>query len=98
MPLLTKQTVIRQLLVRAHAYPEASDSAQGIARWWLEPAEAVDMQLLAEALDFLVAQGVFAVRVGPDGRARWLRVGSDAALQRMLAQLPPQPDGDEGHA
>lgn len=96
MPLLTKPAVIRQLLVYADANPEASDSAQGIARWWLKPAEAVDMLVVIEALEFLAAQGVFVEVSGPDGRLRWRRVGSDALLREVLAKLPPGDGSEEG--
>ena len=92
MPLLTKQAVIRQLLVYADVFPQASDSAIGIARWWIEPAEGVDMQVLADALDFLTAQGVFAEAVGADGRRRWRRLASTAHLRRVLAQHGRQGD------
>lgn len=92
MPLLTKQAVIRQLLVYADAFPEASDSAIGIARWWLDPAEAVDMQVLVDALEFLTAEGVFAQAVGADGRRRWRRVARTAHLRRVLARYGQQGD------
>lgn len=98
MPLLTKHAVIRQLLVYAAAYPEASDTPQGIARWWLKPAEAVDMLVLDAALEFLADQGAFAPVQAPDARVRWRRVGSDTLLHELLAQFPPATGGEPEEA
>lgn len=81
----TMPALVRQLLMYSRAHPDASDSADGIARWWLDPHVPVDVQALDEALEFLVARGAFAQRRATDGRRRFRRVGSDALLQQLLA-------------
>lgn len=86
MPNVTTPALVRQLLMYAQANPNASDSAQGIARWWLDPKESVNLQALEEALDFLVSRGAFAERLGADGRRSYRRICSDFHLQQLLAQ------------
>lgn len=86
MPNFTTAAIVRQLLMYTHANPNASDSAQGIARWWLDPRVGVDLQALAQALDFLIERGVFAERLGTDGRRSYRRIGSDTQLQQLLAE------------
>jgi hypothetical protein len=98
MPNVKTKTVVRDLLMYVQANPNASDSAQGIARWWLDPAKEVDVHALADALKFLVDQGVFAERVGTDGRRSYRRSCSDAKVIELLAslQLPAAPAGERG--
>jgi hypothetical protein len=80
--------LVRQLLMYSRVNPNASDSAEGIARWWLPPDPAVDMQALDEALEFLVARGAFEERQATDGRRRFRRIGSAALLDQLLAETP----------
>ena len=87
MPYSTTPALVRQLLMYTHEKPNASDSAQGIARWWLDPRVCVDLRALGEALEFLVDRGVFAERLAADGRRSYRRIGSDAQLQQLLAEL-----------
>jgi len=98
MPNVKTKTLVRDLLMYVHANPDASDSAQGIARWWLDPKKEVDVQVLADALKFLVDKGVFAERVAADGRRSYRRSCSDAALLELLVSLQPPvaPSGDSG--
>ena len=86
MPHFTTPAIVRQLLMYTHANPNASDSAEGIARWWLDPRVCVDLQALGEALDFLVERGVFAERLAADGRRSYRRIGTDRQLQQLLAE------------
>jgi hypothetical protein len=87
MPDLTTQALVCQLLRYAHANPHASDSAEGIARWWLDPKEGVDVQVLREALEMLVRQGIFEERVATDGRRSYRRSCPDAELRKLLGEL-----------
>jgi hypothetical protein len=98
MPNVKTKTLVRDLLMYVHANPDASDSAQGIARWWLDPVKEVDVQVLADALTFLVDNGVFAERVAADGRRSYRRSCSDATLIELLASLQPPvaPSDDSG--
>lgn len=92
MPNITTQAIVCQLLMYVQANPTASDSAQGIARWWLDTKEGVDVQILGEALNFLIARGVFAERVATDGRLSYRRICSDAQTQELLAAVQPRRD------
>jgi len=89
MPNVQTKTLVRDLLMYVQANPNASDSAQGIARWWLDPSKEVDVQVLEDALKFLVDKGVFAERLVADGRRSYRRSGSDSTLLELLASLPP---------
>jgi hypothetical protein len=86
MPDLRTPALLRQLLMYAQENPNASDSAQGIARWWLDPKDGLNLQALDEALDFLVSRGVFAERLAADGRRSYRRTCSDLHLQQLLAE------------
>jgi len=85
-PRPTMPDLVRELLRYSCANPNASDSAEGIARWWLDAPAGVDMQALEEALAFLVARGAYAERLAADGRRRYRRICSDSMLQLLLAQ------------
>lgn len=61
------EAIERQLSAYLIANPEASDTAEGIARWWLR-LELVDAEALATALDRLVEHGILERESGPDGR------------------------------
>jgi phosphatidate phosphatase APP1 len=53
--------------VRAH--PNASDTLEGVARWWVaSEAEHAPLDFLQRALDTLADQQVLSRRVLPDGR------------------------------
>jgi hypothetical protein len=81
------QPLIRQLLAHVAAHPGASDTAEGIARWWLNPKEWVDMHELTAALDVLVARGVMAEQHAADGRCRYRRIGTAQQIAVLRAEL-----------
>ena len=59
------------------ANPEAADSAEGIARWWLPPALAEESPAMVEdALERLVTAGVILRRPMPDGRVLYAKKGA----------------------
>ena len=86
MPPASPAALARQLMMYTRDNPDACDSAAGIARWWLEPGQPVDMPALAQALDTLVAQEVFAERIATDGRRSFRRSCSRERLQRLLSE------------
>lgn len=65
------------------ANPLASDTAEGIYRWWLGGAEC-SMDELLRALAWMKEQGLMEEQVALDGRARYRRSATDAELRRML--------------
>ena len=91
---LTTPARERQLLMYAQTHPNASDSTPGIARWWLDPGQAVNLQALDEALEMLVRRGAFADKLAADGRRSYRRIGSDVLLQQLLAETR----SDNGHS
>jgi len=59
------------LLEYAESNPHASDTLDGIGRWWLTNANSVSREDLSRALDKLVAEGRFDTHISPDGQCRW---------------------------
>jgi DNA-binding GntR family transcriptional regulator len=55
---------IREYLV---AHPRATDSADGIAQWWLGDEAAASVQLVRRALERLVADGTVRVIASASG-------------------------------
>jgi hypothetical protein len=88
---IATQALVCELLAYVNANPTASDSAAGIHRWWLDPAQGIDMQTLNDALNYLVGRGAFSEVLAADGRRRYRRSCSDSQLQLLLAELEPRP-------
>jgi len=65
------------------ANPLASDTAEGIYRWWLGADECSMVKLLG-ALDWMKEHGLMEEQVALDGRARYRRSAKDVDLKRML--------------
>lgn len=74
------QELVRYLL----AHPGASDTAEGIARWWFESEDGVSPLELKKALDHLVAVGLIEASSAGDGRVRYRRRAGAAALRAFL--------------
>ena len=66
-----------QVLTLAHGiecyleqHPNAADSLEGIQRWWLARHRYAEDALKVErALEWLIAKGIVARRILPDGKA-----------------------------
>jgi hypothetical protein len=65
------------------ANPLASDTPEGIYRWWLGPDEC-SMDQLLRALAWMKGHGLMDEQVALDGRARYRRSANDAELKRTL--------------
>jgi predicted transcriptional regulator len=68
--------------------PDAEDTVEGIASWWLLKEEVkrrtTDVQ---EALQELVENGLVLQRVGPDQRSRYLlNIGKQSEVEALLTQ------------
>lgn len=64
---------IRSYLIENTA---AGDTASGIRQWWLpEPHKQVDVAIVEQALERLVAQGLVTVRVLPSGANLYFGLG-----------------------
>ncbi len=60
--------IARELEQYVSLYPTAADTPEGIARWWLDRSEQPALNLVEAALDLLIARGVLASRMLPDGK------------------------------
>lgn len=58
--------VVDAILRYLHAHPEAVDSAEGIAKWWLPEGWCVDVHTVEAALTRLLQQGLIRRRVNID--------------------------------
>src|SRR5262245_45683908 len=59
--------LVKQLSRYLHDHPHASDTPQGIARWWLEPDLVYEMTQLDEALRSLEGRGLIEPLRAADG-------------------------------
>jgi len=65
-----RNTVVEELLAYWLRHPHASDTLEGICRWWLAGA-AVPPPRVEAALAWLVERGAVAVYRSADGRSRY---------------------------
>jgi hypothetical protein len=66
--------------------PQACDTLDGIADWWLGPGP-VPREALAGALARMEHAGLVARQRGPDGVTRYRRAALDAAVDAGLDRL-----------
>jgi hypothetical protein len=70
--------------------PLASDTPEGIYRWWLG-RDGWSMDNLLRALSWMKEQGLMEEQVALDGRTRYRRSAKDVELQRMLEDCDALP-------
>jgi hypothetical protein len=87
--------VVHALVTYLLAHPQASDTAEGIARWWLRADSPVNSTLLQQALDWMKGQGLIESVVAGDGRVRWRRSEDAESFERAVAELGLPPDRRE---
>jgi hypothetical protein len=88
---------VQQLSHYLWRHPNACDTAEGIARWWLLGARTPPpLPVVLSALDHLVALGLLQAHRATDGRVRYRRPPADAAhdaqLQALAGSAWQQPD------
>ena len=54
------------------SHPDAADTAEGIAKWWLPPEQAADTGTVLSALARLEAQGLIRRRINADQHELYL--------------------------
>lgn len=74
---------IRALAQYLRDRPRASDSADGIRRWWLEGL-VVTADELEKALTWMKQHGLIADTQAADGRVRYHRIATDAQLDAVV--------------
>lgn len=70
--------LVRMLLLYLSRHPFASDTPQGMARWWLDDSAAVREATLLQALAWLEEQQLIERVTAPDGRVRFRRRAAHA--------------------
>jgi hypothetical protein len=58
--------VVDAILRYLHSHPDAVDTVEGIAKWWLPPEKCSDARIVEEALARLEAQGLVHRRTNAD--------------------------------
>ncbi len=84
-------TIVQHVCHHLRVHPQASDTPEGIAHWWVDADLPVPMAAVEAALERLVRAGVVEPQpVAADGRVRYRRTAaaSDARLQAI--ELDPQ--------
>lgn len=75
---------IRALAQHLRDHPHASDSAEGIRRWWLPEGLSVTSEELEKALTWMKQQGLIDDTQAADGRVRFRRIASDEQLDAIV--------------
>lgn len=80
--------LVKDLCRYLRANPQACDTADGIARWWLD-AGPQDRPHLQRALDYLEREGLIENLSAADGRRRYRRRAeapqADARMDALIA-------------
>ncbi len=74
MKSVMKSATIEKLIAYGNKNPNASDRAEGIARWWVK----MPLEEVLPALESLVEQGTWEKLKGHDGALYRPRNGSDS--------------------
>lgn len=69
----THTEIVDAILRYLDAHPDAVDSAEGIAKWWLPEAWCVDVQSVEAALARLLRQGLIRRRENADRHVLYSR-------------------------
>lgn len=92
--------LVRMLSRYLRDNPQASDTPDGIASWWLQLNWFRYQNLICAALAWLVRAGLVEDVRSPDGRVRYRRVQTDDAFAALaeLADGSIDPDPQNGDA
>ena len=80
----TSHRIMRALADYLKANPLASDTADGIRRWWLGTESAPSLDEVARALETMKTMGLVRITYAADGRQRYSRCASDAQLAAFV--------------
>ena len=89
-------TIVKRLSIYLRKNPQASDTPEGIACWWVEPGTAATPGAVEAALAWMVTCGVVTVVRAADGRVHYrcrrdlddLEVRLDALSRDPYSLLP----------
>jgi hypothetical protein len=82
------QATVSALISYLRANPDASDTAEGIHRWWLDTKLVITMEQLEIAVGWLCKRRAIEEVRALDGRLRYRRIASDALLDELLRDAP----------
>lgn len=84
-------TIVQQLSQYLCTHPDACDTPDGIARWWVAVPEAPPLAAVQAALAWMAARGVLEPLQAADGRLRYRRPADDPMADERLAALARDP-------
>ncbi len=85
-------TIAQQLARYLRDHPDGCDTAEGIARWWIDPDEtAVPVAVTEAALQWMTACQLLETLHAADGRIRFRLASDDADLHAKLAAMARDP-------
>jgi len=76
--------IMRALALYLQANPLASDTADGIRRWWLGAQGALSLDEVSRALDTMKMLGLIEITYAADGRRRYRRNATDEQLAAFV--------------
>jgi len=65
--------VVDAILRYLHSHPDAADTVEGIAKWWLPAEWCTDIRIVQSALTRLEAQGLVHRRINADRHVLYSR-------------------------
>lgn len=77
--------IMQQVSRYLRSHPDACDTSEGIARWWID-GDSLPLAMVEAALRWMTSCGVVEAQVAADGRVRFRRAGQcdlDARLDAM---------------
>lgn len=84
-------TTLQHLSRYLRSHPDACDTAEGIARWWVGEDAPVPLAVVETALGWLTVCGLVQSSNAADGRVRFRRAeGEDLDLQLDAMAADPQ--------
>lgn len=84
-------TIVKRLSHYLRKNPQASDTPEGIACWWVEPGVATTPGAIEDALAWMVNCGALASVRAADGRVHYRRCLDSDDLDVRLAALARDP-------
>jgi hypothetical protein len=78
-------TVVQHLSRYLITHPDACDTSEGIARWWISEDGPVPVAVVEAALDWMAARGVVKSTQAADGRVRYHRAKGEEPDTRIAA-------------